>query len=463
MTSAITAPLNFWDNKFWHHEVHLRLGEALYYYLVRVRPFDSDDVRDRLKKLLSEQQLGSVRVFPIFGTYDLIIRAWLHPNVATRFRAELDAILAVAGSGHAVHTFMVERIDKRWHDQQGVDRSLLESLDEYAIRDVQRGERLDLLRRLIDGKLVLTRRRTQNISFFTTINIEAITDALPAGVVNAIRQYLLDRPRVIENVSIYRGSGYCSILVKGEVGNYFNIAPLPNWIGSTYRDFRVHTETYLVHEASHILGDEVVGEATFDALQGRDLFVQAIIPELYNKIIGQLKRGAVERLLNEAALTLALTDKDKKVLHDYLLAYLNDDKTGMAKTMFTLFFELETYLRERHKEFVGRKTKGGTVGEMYDKIHTPEAERENPTLKTFLHLYSQTIKVTDEANEFGDLVGGEWDNLAKLRNDIVHGNVDPLQNWDSLMKRLLPSLPRIRRLLLLIESVTGKAYNGDYI
>ncbi len=42
MATASTSPLNFWDNKSWHYRVHQRLGETLYYFLVRVRPSTVD-------------------------------------------------------------------------------------------------------------------------------------------------------------------------------------------------------------------------------------------------------------------------------------------------------------------------------------------------------------------------------------------------------------------------------------
>ncbi|MDT7780368.1 MAG: hypothetical protein QOC99_2880, partial [Acidobacteriota bacterium] len=52
------------------------------------------------------------------------------------------------------------------------------------------------------------------------------------------------------------------------------------------------------------------------------------------------------------------------------------------------------------------------------------------------------------------------EDLAVLRNDIAHAKVEILPNWDSLIKRLIPFLPRIRHLLQLIEAVTEKPYTG---
>ena len=148
--TLMTRPLNFWENKFWHHKVHQRLGETLYYYLVRVRPFDPDQIVERMGKVLGALRLGSVRVFPIFGQWDILIRAWLHPKVANQFQMELNSKLADSIRAH--HTFVVSKVVRRWYDQgQEVDDHLLENLNEATLRDVQSGQNSVLLNKLITG------------------------------------------------------------------------------------------------------------------------------------------------------------------------------------------------------------------------------------------------------------------------------------------------------------------------
>src|SRR5215216_4939869 len=116
-THPLTTPRkNFFEDKFWHHSIHERLGETLFYFLARVRPLDHEEISAHLKKFLQDKRLGSIRVFPIFGSFDLLIRAWLHPSVVNTFRKGLDSILV--GSSHTLHTpFSVEHIDKRWYER----------------------------------------------------------------------------------------------------------------------------------------------------------------------------------------------------------------------------------------------------------------------------------------------------------------------------------------------------------
>jgi len=446
---------NSWEDKFWHYRVHERLGETLFYFLARVHPLDSKEVVKRLEGLFAERQLGSVRVFPIFGLYDFLIRAWLHPSIANQFRGWLGSSLR--GSSHTVHTFSVNRIDKRWYSDREIDRDLLGDLDnEDTISAVQAGESPALLQKLLDKGVVLTRPQASNINFFVAINLEEGSDALHDEVLALIKSEFLHNTTDIKNTSIYRGFGFCSILFKGQVENFFNIAQLPNWIGERFKAFGATTETYLVHGPTHVIGGEEIGQATFLALMGRDIFVQAIIPELYDS--SSPKRSSVEDFLINEARKRQLTQKDKKLLHDYLVGYLADDPTQMAKTLFTFFYELESYLRDNHKEFIGRKTQQ-PVNELYKKANIEEGKKY-PSLGDVLHLYSLAIKLTDQGED--ELLTGDWEDLAKLRNEVMHGGVDILSDWNELLKRLLKYLPRVRQLLPLIEGITKKAYSGSY-
>jgi len=198
--------MNFWEDKVWHRAVHERLGEALFYYLARVRPFDPQTVIENLKRLLVEKRLGSVRVFVIFGPYDLLIRAWLHPSVAKDFPSWLDVALETCRS---LHPFAVTHIDKRSYyqlDQDAyINRDLLESLDEDQINAVQQGHNPAVLQRLIDAQLVINRSPTlqePTIRFFIAINLEEVTNAIQAEVVSNIKRYLLKQENIL-HTSIY--------------------------------------------------------------------------------------------------------------------------------------------------------------------------------------------------------------------------------------------------------------------
>jgi hypothetical protein len=309
---------------------------------------------------------------------------------------------------------------------------------------------------LISGNLVLERRQPHNIGFFISVNIESLEDTVTDGIVNGIKQYLKDARNSIVNVSIYTVFGFCKILVKGEVESYFNIAPLANWIGTTFNPYAVHTETYLVHSPTLVVGDETIGEATLLALEGKDLFVQSIIPELYDRAYAKQKK--VVRFLADEAHKHELTQRDRKLLRDYLLAFLEDDADEMVKVITFAFISLEGFLNKHHKNFISHIS-GKTADEVYKLAHLHE-HIKRPSLKHKLQVCAVAIKEWDKV-QATDLVGS-WDDLPELRNGLVHGNVDPLNDWDSILRRLLPYLPRLRRLLALIDESVQTTSTGAY-
>jgi hypothetical protein len=233
MTTASTRPLNFWDNKAWHYRVHQRLGESLYYFLVRNRPVDIEEAVADLKKMFKRKLLGSVRVFPLFGTYDFMIRAWLHPSIHTQFQTWVDEALSALGT-HSMYPFEVQSIDVRAHNVPDVSRDLLDSLDEHAIREVQKGKNLDFYNRLKEGNLVIERRRPPNVIFFTSIYLDDENRSINEGVVAAIKQYWVDYPGIFE-ASVYRGFGFGSILIKGSVQSFFILPHLPTTLAKCTR------------------------------------------------------------------------------------------------------------------------------------------------------------------------------------------------------------------------------------
>lgn len=445
------ANVDFWGRKFWHHRVHERLGETLYYFLVRVRPLDLQELTIRLRALIGDKQLGGISVYPIFGAYDLLVRVWLHPSIAAQFRGWLSDSLRY---NHSIHPFAAEHINKIWYDQEYPKSDLLEELDQAQILAVQSGRDVALLQKLLDANLIIQQNQSGGIQFFISMYLEEDSFSAQELIANGISRYLQDGDE-INNAAIYRGFGFCSILFEGQVQEYVNIAKLTNQLGREFNIYSLMTETYLVQDSNQIISNETIGQATFFALTGRDLFASSIIPELYQS--HSPKRIELERILRDEAFNQPLTQKDKKLLHDYLLGYLEDDATQMATTLFTFFFEFEQYLRLNYAEFISRKTHQ-SVKEFCEQTKVVLSSKL-PTLVDTLNLYSLAIKHSDKTEKL--LLTGDWADLVGIRNAVVHG-MDILPRWSDILKALINSLPKVRHLLLIIEDVTGNAYAGTY-
>jgi hypothetical protein len=467
-----------WEHKGWHYLVHSRLGEVLFYYLARIRPFSPKKAIDEIDLVIKKQKLGSVRVFPIFGPYDLLIRAWLHPSVETQFRAWLEQELEHCKT---LRPFAVTSIDFKWYVDDGiqnkgaspplisssglepkVDFDLLAKLDGKMVRAVQNDEDPILLGQLIRGRLVVERKKLQaanNIKFFTAVNLEDDGRAARSDIIKGIERFIINRD-VVQFASIYRGFGFCSILVKGQVNDYFEVSELPNWIGNEYSDFGISTETYLVHGPTHVAGNEDIGDSTFNAIEGRNLFIQSIIPELYDEPDSDIK-WEIDRFLREVEHNEPhakdLSQEDKKILHDYFLGLLKDNYSLTAQTLFIFFYSLEGFLRERHKEFISELLKSGpAIGELYKEINFGKAPGKFLSLGDLLRIYKLAIERV-KAPEYSLLLN-EWQDLVVVRNRIAHGDVDFSKDWRDIMTTLVKQLDTIHRLVELIEKITNTIY-----
>lgn len=448
--------MTVWHSNVWHPEVHQRLGETLYFFLVRLSPLNLREISSDLLEVLHAKQLGGVRVFPIFGAYDLLIRAWLHPSVSNSFRELLE--LELKGSSRSINTFAVEQIDRAWYGpEQTIDRELLSSLDEDSIRAAQSGLDQPLLQKLIDNQIVLVKDQpsTEDLTFFIAISLEAANSTILVEVVLDIRNYLREH-REIKNSSVYRGYGFCSILFKGQVEKYFDVAKLPVWLSERFKAFGIRSETYLVQGRAPLLENEAIGEATLLGLRGRNLFAQSIVPELYERHYSE--RDSIERFLLDEAFDKHLTQQNKKLVHDYLIGHLNEDPTQMAMAVFGFFISVENYMRKNYKEFLGR-TSGRPLKELL-QVAGIEASKKPVSLGEILRLCSLAARSTNSNGApFSD---EDWQDFIHLRNIVAHGGIDFLSDWQEPLRILLRHLPRIRELIGLVESGTGQPYVSPY-
>jgi hypothetical protein len=451
-----------WEHgAFWHHVVHERLGEKLHYYFVRIQAFDPDVMKPSLEETLRSLRVGSFRVFPVFGQFDLIVRAWLHPTIENQFRACLDGHIEGA---RGAHPFAVTHIDHRYYwdkaSPETLDKQLLETLDDEIIKTAQREDE-EALQRLYGGKLVLERHDPTNHSLlvFVAIHLENVTNEIHHQVVRKTIRFLHENPEFLFP-SVYSGYGFCHILVKTKIRlkDYFKLERLPNYLGSELRGFVSRTETYLAHRPEHLLGWPEIGDSTFTAIQGRDLFIEGIIPEFYTDPFSKADATAVGRFLTDNVKGSALGVLDRKLLRDYLLGFLHQKESDMKKTIANFVIDHEGFLRDRHKEFCERITKQ-PVHAVYEAA---EIGKSNDlfTLHECLKIYGVAIKSANLTDKL-HLCGG-WEPLAQVRNAVLHGRVNLVAQWKEQLQKVLSQLPRLRELVALIETETRKKYPGSY-
>lgn len=424
----------------WNERVHAHLGEILFYFFVKLSPLDSRRVRQDLEKLVARKALGAVRAYEIFGAYDLIVRAWLHPNLVSPFRSMLQG--ALRENLRSIHTFEVTNVDYRWYwEEKKVDPKVLVRIDQDIIRAAQqRGTNLDSL---IESGLVTYRVSPSDerlIRFFTTVYLEDTHayDDLTERIIEDLQSI-----SAIRYLAIDRGFGFCSFLIKGEARDYFAISHVPRLMAERFRPSRVTTETFLCHDSGHFVGGEAIGEATFRAMQGKDLFFHSILPELYEHdglVPG--RKAEVEafltRLRSKTAEGLSLSESDKDLVHDCLLGYLKDRPTDTAKALFVLFMDTERVLRVLYKQFLGR---AGVLRDALERARISTDTRKNLALGDVLSVLYHGGDILGESR----LKWNGTEAFVTFRNKLVHGALDSVSLYD--LENLIDLLPGLRLVL----------------
>jgi len=222
---------DFWANRAWHHHVHQHFHEKLGYYLVRVRPFLREPALAALEKMVTEDELGTIRAFNLFGTYDLLLWAWLPNDYQHNFEKRLAAFLPGLDG---VQTFTVAEVVARSYASfspgvTGRERSpFLSDLDEATVEDVQRGLHPQLFQQLSEAGLVYqTQHGTQqSIIFFILINFERdLNLASKDAAERRLAEYFTGHQR-LRGVFIDRCHGICEFMVKAEADDYFTITEI---------------------------------------------------------------------------------------------------------------------------------------------------------------------------------------------------------------------------------------------
>src|ERR1051326_6084358 len=441
--------MSFWGDKVWNHQVHKQLGESLYYYLVDVRPFEPPKAVASLRHVIAERELGSTRIFTVFGAYDLMVRAWIHPSIAGALPGWLDTALG-GKRVQDLQIFAVTEIHKRWYDSQLTEEGvkLINTLNEGVIKKAQLGDAA-----LVDGlskqHLVIQRGALTSplIKFFVAVKFANDNAGITHGTIRDIEEHIAQDSR-IQYVSIYRGYGFASILITGHVNvqDYFHIGDLPHWISERFKHFEASTETFLVMAKEQIAGDAAIGGATFKALTGKNLLVQSIIPELYEGTYSQAKKSVVDSFVLKNLSQIVLTDRDRTLLHDCLLGYINDDPAEMAKTLLIFLVGLGSYLRQAMGEYVGKYSEVG-LGALMQQANIAKADSKFLVLGDLLRLYG--LSVPEEYQQ----VVKDLQPLTEIRNGLAHEGTDVLENWEKHLERLVQILPAARRFVEFLQEI----------
>ncbi|MBL8237151.1 MAG: SIR2 family protein [Bryobacterales bacterium] len=456
---ATDAPdADVWGKRAWSWHVHRDFKEDLLYVLIRIRPYQRERAKLDLMRFREVKGLGEFRVYELFGPYDLLLRAWVPSQMTTEILAELKPSITNCS---AVFPFDGDEVLYRWHDnpsESAISARLKRELTRRSVQAVQDGEHPDLLQRLERCGLVVDRTAEHSedrINFFVSVNfIQPIDAVAQAFIKEKVRTHLQNHPR-LQNVSIDYGHGFAQIMIKAECQDYYVIADVPNWLSETFEDKGVVPETYLVKSRVEVFADDRIGAATFAAYEGRDRFLQALLPSFYPDD-GSSNRVDVKKWVKQHEAALASLDESGKAMIGAFLTSVIDGELLLAGIELMRWFVVrENFLRQTHGEFAGRR--GKIVREMYGAAKIDQRRLDGKgtlTLVDILQVLSHTVRGSDDERA----VGSDWTGVSIARNAGGHGKEEDLQDWQGLLGKLVNEWPRLTYLVNLVEKETKRTF-----
>jgi hypothetical protein len=179
----------------------------------------------------------------------------------------------------------------------------------------------------------------------------------------------------------------------------------------------------------------------------RDEFIYGIMPEEYEQI--RLHHKEVERFLEGIGREAVLSNR--RLVREYLLAYIGGKQPEMKKVLFIYLTELEEYLRETLAESIRL-----AATDLYFGMGSMGAPKSSYLSLGQLLRFASRVAMSKQLSR--QEPGPNWDGLVELRNRLLHGDLDLDKDWSTPLTTLLEYSPRLASLL----SAMPHSATGDY-
>lgn len=450
--------MDSWEEKFrWHYKVHLHLKESLIYFWLNIKTPDYSEIKDKFESLLKKYQWGSIRVFSIFGRYDLIIRAWIHPLSLNNFK---DVLINEFGIPEPMPFAVTKILLRSYENKEAIKPYDLSILNPELILSVQGENESSQIEDFIKKGLIVERNPDSLIRFYVSVQIPPAHAKLEDTIADFIKDYcnhmIFDKDGFVKFVSLYKGFGFGSFLISCLVkpADYFKITEIPDEINKKFKNINISTETFLVHKPHQFAGNEKIGIETFMAMRGYDSFIFNFLPETYKvDFYNSDRSGKIIQILKDNAIKIkTLDDVQQKLVHEISLAFLTDDGAKLSSILFKLFTEFESFLR-KNLDHVANKS-SLDIKKYYSEV-SPNESKKFLSLDQLIVIYN---KIFQDLNK-PDLIINNHQSFSNIRNKLLHGEADFNKESELFITEIIDKIPTINKVQIEIKRITDKIIN----
>jgi hypothetical protein len=435
----------------WHPKVHLRFGEKLYFYLLRLRQPLSEPVADHIRTIMQQADIEYACEYALFGYWDALIRVWLTEVSQHRLLFVLDRDTQITEVRH----FEAEQVRYLWTD---TDEDLLAvrgaidadiTANDADIRAVAEtmtanGPVWDLpaTQRLSGTELLIPSpgRTDGEVKFYWSLNRAGTGTSLDAETKTLLRA--IHEVGVGDRASLYTGVGnFTSYLVRCVAPSYDGILAITSQLDQYLDELEVERTTFLIanqraRESDNINGAHYSGltrddvhDVTTDVLELGEIAI-ALLSGLPNP-----QRDALHRLITKAHEISRQDEALRGKLRTLLRACLENNRDAVTASLAFLLdteYFLGDYLKRAWGSLYGEWMKhlaalfeGNAATTRYA---TAIREPDDWTLGSLIGMAEASAEADPkvDARLTSDL-GPRWKTqllrLREVRNRVAHGQV----------------------------------------
>jgi len=241
------------DSVIWHPLIHDGRTEELCYYLFKVNPsYDKETVFDAITKECKVHQIRSYGIYEVFGSVDLIFRAWIPKIETNKFAAKVkswDDHITNGLSMKSIEKMTVKSTLHHWLWPNGSDPTseAIKLLDNEFENNQADFKNIDKW-----GKLNLLQKRDpveEGIRFIMILSGRDLgTMSEAEELIPTIISTVIDNGQIdVINPELYYSDGISWFLIDSRVKfvDYSDIAELQKEINIAVRNIGSRTSTFL--------------------------------------------------------------------------------------------------------------------------------------------------------------------------------------------------------------------------
>lgn len=243
----------------WHHKVHEWQGESLIYLQLSFAPiYRRKEISESLNCFMRDRNIDSYCKYEVYGGHDLLLRLWLPRDCApTKLSEVLRESLRTHGCINAL-PFYVEQSYHHWGwagaataEPSSADiRSMTPEVIERVYSETYPKE---LIKQLENKHLLRIYKPSGGIKFFVMITPpgmgESLTERRALHIFRSLRDIMISESHIAQP-SIYTGSGFAWIILKGKIMQVRHYRFLDHFVQRINEvgvsDFYIKTHTCLV-------------------------------------------------------------------------------------------------------------------------------------------------------------------------------------------------------------------------